>query len=163
MNVNARHRGQNSLLYNYVNHVCDLVLVTNARYIKKLQHLREWFVVIMKLSWFNVFIKYIINKRWESRFGWNLNNRTRACLQNKGILNSVFEFQILMKPLKEIPISIILDIVNKKTMFENSGTKLCLCLFKRFSTVYFYFSIHTGSVISDKWNMINEREIWEMN
>lgn len=162
MNVNARHRGQNSLLYNYVNHVCDLVLVTNARYIKKLQHLKEWFVV------YEAKLIQCIHKVYHQQkmrikiwleLGLELVYKTKEFLT----LYSEFEFQILMKPLKEIPISIILDIVNKKTMFENSGTKLCLRLFKRFSTVYFYFSIHTGSVISDKWNMINEREIWEMN
>lgn len=134
--------------------------------VKKLQHLKEWFVVNeAKLIQCIHKVYHQQKMRIKIWLEFNLNNRTRACLQNKGILNSVlgFEFQILMKPLKEIPISIILDIVNKKKMFENSGTKLCLCLFKRFSTVYFYFSSHTGSVISDKWNMINEREIWEMN
>lgn len=151
MNVKARHRGQNSLLYNYVNHVCDLV-VTNARYIKKLQHLKEWFVV------YEAKLIQCIHKVYHQQkmrikiwleLGLELVYKTKEFLT----LYSEFEFKILMKPLKEIPISIILDIVNKTKMFENSGTKLCLCLFKRFSTVYFTLAFILGRslVISEIW------------
>lgn len=154
MNVNARHRGQNSLLYNYVNNVCDLVLVTNARYIKKLQHLKEWFVVY-EAKLIQCIHKVYHQQKMRIKIDWNLNNRTRACLQNKGILNSVlgFEFQILMKPLKEIPISIILDIVNKKKCSKIPGPSCVFVSLNDFRLFIFTLAFILGRslVISEIW------------
>lgn len=152
MNVKAKHRGQNSLLYNYVNHVCDLVLVTNARYIKKLQHLKEWFVV------YEAKLIQCIHKVYHQQkmrikiwleLGLELVYKTKEFLT----LYSEFEFQILMKPLKEIPISIILDIVNKKKCSKIPGPSCAFVSLNDFRLFIFTLAFILGRslVISEIW------------